>query len=108
MSEGESKDLSVQGRGPQPDSMAELESFNQIIAAIRRLPEESQLRVVKSAITFLGWADAVGKQSQGTGSSGGDVALGTPSSFSEDRNLTPKAFLLEKKAPSGKSSTCER
>lgn len=75
-------------------SAAELEAFNKIVSAIQSLPTaDSQMRVVKSALTFLGWADAIVRKTDQAPT----AVRSEGSSFSEDRNLTAKQFLLEKK-----------
>lgn len=98
MSETEVQSMPVQAVASQPDRTAELDAFNQIVSAIRRLPEEVQLRVVKSALTFMGWADTFAKRSESAGqSTSPSMPSSVASTFSEDRNLSPKAFMLEKK-----------
>ncbi len=98
MSETEVQSMPVPTVESRSDRTAELDAFNQIVSAIRRLPEEVQLRVVKSALTFMGWADAFAKRSeQVTQHSSASVPGSVASTFSEDRNLSPKAFMLEKK-----------
>jgi len=74
-------------------SNAELDAFNKIVSAIKILPDrEGQVRVVKAVLTLLGLTDVLPNRTEQV-----PVQTSSPSSFSEDRNLSPKEFLLEKK-----------
>jgi hypothetical protein len=93
MNESEPKRIEASAVMPISDSRMELDAFNRIVSSIQGLPDkETQVRVVKSALTFLGWTDVLPKP---TGQI--SVEASSPSSFSEDRNQTPKEFLFEKK-----------
>jgi hypothetical protein len=79
------------------NSAVELEVFNKIVPALRALPSDTQLRVLKAAITFLGLGDLIlqfNRASQGKTLVPSAVTQG---SFSEDRTLSPKEFMVEKK-----------
>lgn len=97
MSENEIRSVEIDAVTSRPlDPAAELEAFNRIVSAIRSLSEDAQTRVIKSALTFLGWGDAFGNRAGSTVQSAASAAS-TRSTFSEDRNLSPKAFMHEKK-----------
>jgi hypothetical protein len=93
MNDSEPQHSDTQSVATIPDSKLELDAFNNIVSAIQNLPDrEAQIRVVKSALTFLGWTDLLPQRTEQV-----SIQASSPSSFSEDRNLTPKEFLLEKK-----------
>jgi hypothetical protein len=75
---------------------SELEGFTQIVSAIQSLPEDAQMRVMKSVLTFLGWTDSIPKRAEG----GLQVTTQSPtnqSTFSDDRTPSAKTFMLEKR-----------
>lgn len=83
-----------------PDPVHELEAFNKIVSAIKSVTgEDAQVRVVKSALTFLGWADTFSKRISGETQRSSDQPANsaTASQFSEDRNISAKEFILSKK-----------
>jgi len=93
MNESEPQHLEAQSIATVSDSKTELDSFTKIVSAIQSLPgQDAQIRVVKSVLTFLGWTDVFPRRSEQV-----LVQSNSPSSFSEDRNLTPKDFLYNKK-----------
>lgn len=76
---------------------AEREAWNQIVSAVRRLPEEAQSRVLDSALTFLGFAGYGGAPPRGAKTGAGIPPSASQGSFSEDRTPSPKEFIVEKK-----------
>ena len=76
---------------------AELTAFNAIVTALRLLPADAQDRVIKSALTILGIT--VETPSRATTSRGSSElsTIPKPGSFSEDRTLTAKQFMFEKR-----------
>jgi hypothetical protein len=77
----------------------ELKAFNQIVSALRGLPEDAQPRVLRSVLTFLGLGESRVGATLGPISEPAvpPSSLGHESPFSEDRTSSPKAFMVEKK-----------
>jgi hypothetical protein len=83
---------------PSRDAAAELKAFNQIVSVLNRFSEKARARVLGSALTFLGW------NTRGAADFTPDLRVGPAifevkktGSFSEDRTLSPKEFMLEKR-----------
>lgn len=75
----------------------ELKAFNSIVSAVGRLEEDARVRVVTSALTFLGMAPA-NYRPPGSPASARDSSSEVPQDgFSEDRTISPKEFMLDKK-----------
>jgi hypothetical protein len=74
----------------------ELKAFNAIVSAVGRLEEDARTRVITSALTFLGMAPASHRAPDyPPGSRGPSDA--PHDGFSEDRTISPKEFMLDKK-----------
>ena len=82
-------------RSQEPSSESELNAFNQIVSVLATLSSEAKERVIRAALTFLGWGDRFGYTAEAL--SIGDSVEGVRGSYSEDRTLSPKEFMLEKK-----------
>lgn len=81
---------------PKVNQAEELKAFNQIVSAVQSFDEDARGRIFNSVLTFLGLSElsqpSLSLQARSSGSSST-----SPSSFSEDRTLTVKQFLFEKK-----------
>lgn len=80
------------------DDLSELKAFNTIVSAVQNLDEEARRRVITSALTLLG----LNRSILGRSIQEGSVVHQEPSepddgSFSEDRTLSAKEFMLDKK-----------
>lgn len=74
----------------------ESKAHQQISQALKSLPNSSRIKVLQSVYTLLGLQSTHLHQSNSHTPSSTKVGSSGPSSFSEDRTLSPKAFLLEK------------
>lgn len=77
------------------DYAKELEALNLVIKTLKGLPQKSRERLLQTIITFFG-TDSYVVQSGTTVSTPVLGGSESTSSFSEDRSMTPKEFLLEK------------
>lgn len=80
---------------PNEDLSAEADVLAKTIAALRGLSKAGRQRVLQTLNTFFGGAQAgVGHVNSPISESGSARPV---ASFSEDRTLTPKAFMIDKK-----------
>jgi len=98
------EDTDAQVRNSEPsDYSTDAQALQVVISALQKLDARSRQRLLSTVSTFFGLDIALGKgqtdnRSQNPSS---DVNNGysptKPGSFSEDRSLSPKEFLLQKK-----------
>ena len=95
----QSANLSVVPAKGAFDSTVELKAFNAIVSALQSVPEDVRPRLIRSVFTFLGYSDVVA-----TPHASAEAPVPAqhrtstkPSGFSEDRSLSPKEFLFQKK-----------
>lgn len=79
------------------DTAAELKAFNQVVSAIQELENEARNRVLGSVVTFLGLSKSSFQTAVSPSGLSSISSSPTASSFSEDRTLSAKQFLYEKK-----------
>lgn len=74
----------------------ELKAFNAIVSAVTRLDPDARTRVITAALTFLG-IDRPPHRTPDVPTSAGAPSGLAKDGFSEDRTISPKEFLLDKK-----------
>ena len=75
-------------------STTELEAFNKIVSAVQSVPEDARSRLFKSVLTFLGYSEPSPRVTAVTVAPERTSQI---SSFSEDRAMSAKEFMLQKK-----------
>ena len=89
---------SVEEKQESANTLEELKAFNLIVSAVGKLSANSRKRVVGSALTFLGYGRAPSDRVVAQDSeSRSDVGHGKSDGFSEDRTMSPKEFMLDKR-----------
>lgn len=93
-----SDSLSVMPAKPQSDASTELQAFNAIVSALQGVREDVRPRLIKTVFTFLGYSDIslAGPKSADTEPAHRSATAKT-SGFSEDRDISAKEFLFQKK-----------
>jgi len=95
---GKSDNLSVIPAKPQSDSGKELQAFNAIVSALQGVPEEVRPRLIKTVFTFLGYSDiSLANQRAEEIEPTQRTTGGRTPGFSEDRDISAKDFLFQKK-----------
>lgn len=81
------------------DNLDELEVLNKVIASLQNLQHDVRERLLKTVITFFGIKSiklSSGNEVREESFLSGHDNIQSISTFSEDRSMSPKAFLLEK------------
>lgn len=79
---------------PDETNIDDLAVFNEVVSALKKLEPERRERVLDAVLTFLQMNKKTGR--------GDSIHIGTGATyvsggFSEDRSISPKEFMLEKK-----------
>lgn len=78
----------------------ELQILGQVLDALRGLDSEGQLRILQTAATFFGLSTSTAVRGSYSSRTLVGVEESGHGSFSEDRSISPKAFLMEKEPKS--------
>lgn len=85
------------------DIQAELDAFKQVVEAMQGLGHQSRVKLINMASTLFGLSlhiSAPGYPSPAAAPVGSSASAAPASSFSEDRTISPKEFILQKKPTS--------
>lgn len=74
----------------------DLEILTEVLTALRKLDREGQERMIQTVSTFLGLSPKIGTPQNHSLNRPVTAALSTSPSFSEDRSMSPKDFMLDK------------
>jgi hypothetical protein len=90
-------DYSLEQESDALTESRELEAVNRIIEVLRTLSVDSKNKVLRTAMTFLGLGTVDLRPSVRSEQLPASTRNSDPSPFSEDRSLSPKEFMLQKK-----------
>lgn len=94
----QSDSLSVMPTKPQSDASTELQAFNAIVSALHGVREDVRPRLIKTVFTFLGYSDiSLTNPKDADRAPAHRSTTPKTSGFSEDRDISAKDFLFQKK-----------